>query len=270
MDSLSQTLCYSRLAPIQAATWGHPNTTGSPAIDYFISSDLAESEDAQDHYSETLIRLPSMGVYYERPVLAGPKHDKAHFGLDPQRRVYLCPQTLFKFHPDFDEVLRGILEADPVGDLVVIRSSTSQWNEDLLRRWERVLPDARNRVKFLASQPRPEFLHLLSVADVILDPFPFCGGNTSYEAIAVGTPVITLPGKYLRGRLTHAMYQRMQMTQPVATTPEDYVQLALQTATDASFRADLVQAIHQTGPTLFDNHDDVQAYETMLKQLFDG
>jgi len=270
MSSLSQTLCYSRMAPIQAVTWGHPNTTGSPAIDYFISSDLAEPEDAQDYYSETLIRLPSLGVYYERPSLEGTRRDKAHFGLDPKRRVYLCPQTLFKFHPEFDEVLSGILEADPGGDLAIIRSSTPQWNEDLLHRWERVLPDARNRVKFLASQPRTEFLHLLSIADVILDPFPFCGGNTSYEAIAIGAPVVTLPGKYLRGRLTHAMYNRMQMTQPVAATPEDYFHLALQIATNAIFREEVVQAIHQTSPILFDNHDDVQAYGTMLKQLFGG
>ena len=267
MDSLSQTLCYSRMAPIQAATWGHPNTTGSPAIDYFISSDLAEPDDAQDHYSETLIRLPSLGVYYERPSLAGTRRDKAHFGLDPKRRVYLCPQTLFKFHPDFDEVLRGILEANPGGDLAIIRSSTPEWNEDLLHRWERVLPDARNRLKFLASQPRPEFLHLLSIADVILDPFPFCGGNTSFEAIAIGAPVVTLPGKYLRGRLTHAMYERMQFPGLIASSVEHYVELALQVANNDRVSREIKEAMIPSSTKLFECAVDVRAYSEMLKRI---
>jgi uncharacterized protein (TIGR03032 family) len=265
MDCLSQTLCYSRMAPIQAATWGHPDTTGSPAIDYFISSDLAETEDADDHYSETLIRLPTLGVYYERPVLSGLRRDKAHFGLDPQRRVYLCPQTLFKFHPDFDEALRGILEADPDGDLVLIQSSTPEWNESLLKRWQNVLPDARKRVKFIPSQPRPEFLHLLSIADVMLDTFPFCGGNTSYEAIAVGTPVVTLPSEYLRGRLTYALYQRMQFPSLIASSVEHYVELALQIAHGDS--SEIRRTIVESSAELFDSSSDVQAYAEMLRNV---
>lgn len=264
MDSMSQVLCYSRMAPIQAVTWGHPDTTGSPAIDYFISSDLAEPEDAQDHYSEQLIRLPTMGVYYDRPTLDGPKLDKTHFGLDPKRRVYLCPQTLFKFHPDFDEALRGILEADSGGDLVLIQSSTPDWNIALLDRWKKVLPDASQRVKFIPSQSPSKFLHLLSAADVMLDPFPFCGGNTSYEAIAVGTPVVTMPGKYLRGRLTDAMYKRMQLPTLSVSSVDDYVKLSVRLANDASFCTEIKQTINETSPRLFNSLADVEAYSEAL------
>jgi protein O-GlcNAc transferase len=64
MDALTQSLCYSRMATIQAATWGHPDTSGSPAIDYFVSSTLAETVDAQTHYTERLECLPNLGVYY--------------------------------------------------------------------------------------------------------------------------------------------------------------------------------------------------------------
>ncbi len=147
-----------------------------------IAHHLAEPVDAQSHYSEQLVRLPNLGICYDRPELVGPPRTRQQYGLDPNRRVYLCPQTLFKFHPEFDRVLGQILESDPQVDLVVIESRNATWNNDLRQRWQRTLPDAEQRVRFLSSVPRADFLHLLTTADVMLDPFPFCGGNTTYEA----------------------------------------------------------------------------------------
>ena len=99
MDAVTYTLAFSRMAPIQCATWGHPDTTGSPAIDYFISSELLETAEADAHYTERLVRLPNLGTYYERPRLVGPAAVAEFFGLPADRHLYLCPQTLFKFHP---------------------------------------------------------------------------------------------------------------------------------------------------------------------------
>ena len=265
MDSLTQTLCYSRMAPIQAVTWGHPDTTGSPMMDFFISSQLAEPEDADTHYSEQLVKLSNLGICYERPELVGPRRTRQQFGLDPNRRVYLCPQTLFKFHPEFDQVLGQILEADPQGHLVVIESGTASWNDALRQRWLRTLPDASRRVRFLPSLPRADFLHLLAMADVMLDPFPFCGGNTTYEALAVGTPVVTLPGRYLRGRLTSAMYQLMGITTPIASTADEYVKLAVRLATDQDFGRDVRRSIVETRDVLFDVSSNALSFEEMLR-----
>ena len=44
-------------------------TTGVPAIDYYVSSTLVEVEEADAHYSETLVRLPSLLSYQHRPRL---------------------------------------------------------------------------------------------------------------------------------------------------------------------------------------------------------
>jgi len=122
-------------------------------------------------------------------------------------------------------------------------------------------------VKFLASQPRPEFLHLLTIADVILDPFPFCGGNTSYEAIAVGAPVITLPGKYLRGRLTHAMYRRIERPSLIASSVEQYVELALQVANNDSESSQVKESMIYSSSKLSESLDDVRAYSEMLSRI---
>src|SRR5205085_4332807 len=67
MDKVSAQLAAQRLTAVQCASWGHPVTSGFPTVDYFISSELMEPADGQAHYSERLIRLPNLSIYYEAP-----------------------------------------------------------------------------------------------------------------------------------------------------------------------------------------------------------
>lgn len=261
MDSLTQSLCYSRMAPIQAATWGHPVTSGSPMIDHFLSTALAEPDGASDHYTERLESLPNLGVYYERPHRDVKRRDKESFGIRPRPHTYLCPQTAFKFHPAFDQALGGILEADPEAELVVIGGRVGAWTDTLKRRWAKALPDGLGRVSFLDPMCRNDFLDLLSTADVILDPYPFGGGNTSYEAFAVATPVVTCPGDFLRGRLTAAMYQRMGVRSMIASDTAEYIKIAVALASDPQSNLTARQAIAEASSILFENREDVLALE---------
>ncbi len=54
MEPLTYFLAFARLAPVQCVTWGHPQTTGIPTVDYFVSSQLCEPSDGDSHYSERL------------------------------------------------------------------------------------------------------------------------------------------------------------------------------------------------------------------------
>ena len=67
MDTFTYFLAFSRLAPVQITSWGHPNSSGIPSIDYFISSRDLEVDTGDDHYSETLVRLKNPPTYYYRP-----------------------------------------------------------------------------------------------------------------------------------------------------------------------------------------------------------
>lgn len=265
MDALTQTLCYSRMAPIQGVMWGHPDTTGSPAIDYFISTALAEPAQADEHYSECLVRLRTMGICYERPQKTGKARDRDYFGLNTDSHLYLCPQTLFKFHPSFDPVLRDILTADPQGELVLIEGSNPHWATALKDRWHKSMPEAISRIRFLPTMPHAEFLQLLSLGDVMLDTFPFGGGNTTYEALALGLPVVTLPSSFLRGRLGLAMLRRMEMEQElVATSPAQFVELAVRLGGDQPFNQRVREAIRQSSGVLYENEEDTLVFEEML------
>ena len=102
MDMATFGLAFARLAPVQCVTWGHPLTTGIPSIDYFLSWAGAEPADADRHYSERLIRMQSFPTCYRTPQFDPARVKREHFGIPPDRTLYLCLQTLFKFHPAFD------------------------------------------------------------------------------------------------------------------------------------------------------------------------
>jgi predicted O-linked N-acetylglucosamine transferase (SPINDLY family) len=250
MMPYSYTLAFERVAPVQLVTWGHPVTTGLPTIDYFLSSTALEPPGSEAFYSEQLLRLPRLGVYYEPPEPPGAVSVE-EFGLGERDHVYVCPQTLFKFHPRFDSLLAEILRRDPLGVLLLIEGRYPAWTQLLRERWQRTMPDVVARIRFLPKLPRPKFLELLAVSHVMLDPILFGGGNTSYEALGLGLPVVTWPDPFLRSRLTTAMYEQMGWTELVADSAAQYVDKAVALGTDRAYRDTCRRTILELSGAIF-------------------
>ncbi|MBK8726919.1 MAG: tetratricopeptide repeat protein [Holophagaceae bacterium] len=262
MEPTTWLLAFARLAHVQCVTFGHPDTTGIPNLDYWVSSDCFEPEGAADHYSEKLHLLHDVGTlaYYYPPRDPDPR-TRAHYGLPETGALYVCPQTLFKFHPDFDAILEGILRGDPDGVLILLRNDIPHWRDQLLARFRRRFPDLLDRVRFLGRLDEDDFNGLLTLADAVLDTPHFNGMNTSLQAFAMGAPVVTLPQAFQRGRHTRGMYARMGWMDLVATSPEDYVALVLRLARDRGFRAAAVGEIEARRGVLFEDMSVVRQFE---------
>jgi protein O-GlcNAc transferase len=262
MDPVTLALAASRVAPRQAATWGHPVTTGLPTIDDFLSAESAETSDSDAHYTERLIRFTRLGVCYERPEFDPALCRKEAFGVDASTPLLTCPQSLFKLHPDFDGVLSRVMDELPTARLVLIEGRHPEWRARLEARWGRLTgPDFRDRVVWLPSQPREKFLGLLKAADVVLDTFPFCGGNSSYETLAAGTPLVTLPTRLLRGRLTHAMHEKMGWTELVATDADVYASKVVRIVRETDYAATCRHEIAARVGTLLEDTAAVNEWE---------
>ncbi len=253
MDPFSYLLAQTRLAPVQCVTWGHPVTTGIPTIDYFISSKALEPDDAQTQYSEKLILLDSLPTYYFKPQLQGPSSPRAEFGWDDTDHIYLCPQSLYKFHPDFDPILAEILRQDPLGKLILLDPGQAAVCEQLKQRFSQSMPDVLDRVQFVPGCSREKFLQLLTCATVMLDPLHFGGGNTTYEALAFGIPIVTLPSAFMRGRVTAACYQRMGLSQFVTQSPAEYVARACEWAKHPEIRRQAQASILEKNGILYED-----------------
>ncbi|MBD6617601.1 tetratricopeptide repeat protein [Komarekiella sp. 'clone 1'] len=263
MAPLSYFLAFARLAPVQCMTWGHPSTTGIPNMDYFLSAEVFESDNAQDHYSEHLIQLKQPGIYYTQPTLPLPA-SRETFGLPPEGSLYLCPQSSFKFHPEFDQIIGDLLRRDPQGWFVLLEGISSHWDELLRQRWVENIPDVANRICIMRRLSYEEYLQLLILGDVMLDPIHFGGGNTSLEAFAAGLPIVTWPGDYLRSRLTYGFYQQMGLLDCVAWDAKSYIEMAYRLVHDLEWRSHIQQEIQKRASVLYEN----QAAITEIARFF--
>ena len=89
---------------------------------------------------------------------------------------------------------------------------------------------------------------------MVLDTIHFNGGATTFDALSTGTPVVTLPGLYMRGRQTHVLYRRMGVTDCVVSTPEEYVDRAVRLASDQGYRREVQERIPSGEPSYLRGH----------------
>lgn len=254
MDPMTYALSYGRWARRSVVFWGHPVGPSTGGIDSFISSDLLERPGSEPDYAEDLQLWPTLPAYYDRPdVSQVPAVDacRQRFSLPPDQRLYLCPQSLFKLHPEYDAVLDAILERDPSARIGLIEGLSRHWRARLEARWARSAPRLLESVVWFPRVSEADFLALLRAADVVLDPIHFGGGNTSYEALALGVPIVTWPGPYARSRVTQACYRQMGIAGPVAASTESYVDLAFQLANHTDLRHWHTQRIQDSAYALY-------------------
>lgn len=262
-------LAHARLAPIQCVSAGHPMTTGLATIDYFISSQWLEGDKAQDHYIEQVLTLPTLPVIYEDFPYSKETHHRSHFGLPQEGRIYFCCQTLFKVHPAMDEVFKKILEQDSQGWIVFSYQGTAL-AEQLHRRLQQTLGSLSTRCVFIPRVHQHSFFDLLQEADVLLDTFPFSGGNTAFQGLAMGIPIVTMDTQELRGTSTKALYAMMEMDEGVAKTSTEYAEKCLHIAQNPDVRNQIRQKILDRKHLLFSQKEQViEAYEHAFQGMID-
>lgn len=271
MNPYTYYLSFARLAPVQAVTIGHAETSGVPNIDYFLSSEMTEPADASEHYSETLIKLSCLPTYYYRPEAPSDPFSRRDYGLSEDERLYVYPQSLFKIHPDFDAVFGELLRRDPGGRLVLIDDGKDgNWRQLLIERFQRSFPDAVERVTFLPRMPYEKFLGLLLLADALLDNPYLSGTNSGLEAFGVGAPMVAWPGKYCSGRCVTACYNQMGLSNLIAEDEDSYLKLVLRLAQDVDFKHRMEAEINANSHKLFETHETVREMESFFIAAYEA
>lgn len=270
MGAQNYLLANMRLASVQMAAWGHPVTTGSSEIDHFISCDAMEPANAQQHYRERLLTLPGIGVSYAMPTSVAPL-TRAQLGIAEDRHIYVCPQSLFKVHPDNDDVFCELMARDEKAVLLFFQGNhaalTQQFSTRLSERMQAHGLPQRHQVKFLPRMDAAGFRGVLSLANVVLDTLHWSGGNTSLDALAVGAPIITLPGSFMRGRQTMAMLRAMGLDELIVMNRGDYVALACEVARDQTRRAAIKGKIIKQRGAIFEQREPIEALERLLESV---
>jgi predicted O-linked N-acetylglucosamine transferase (SPINDLY family) len=267
MDPMSVKLASLRLAPMQAASWGHPETTGLPTIDCYLSAQGMEPDDAQANYTEELVALPHLGCYVQRSA-EQPPAALDDLGIDLPSPLLLCPGTPFKYAPEHDRVFPRIARQLERCRFVFFTHWTQALSEKLRLRLVRAFDqeglDFGRYVSFLPWLTRPAFFGLMQRADVFLDTIGFSGFNTALQAIQCGLPVVTLQGRFLRGRLASGLLRRIGLQELVTGGEDQYVALAVKLARDRAYRADVRRRIEASRQLLYEDVAPIRALEDFL------
>ena len=269
MGQATFALASMRLAPRQYAAWGHPVTTGHATIDGFLSCAAMEPEGADLHYTEKLIRLPGIGTRFRRQTLPAPIEREA-YSLPRDATLLLCPQSLFKIHPDNDALFARVLIANPRAMLVLFagrhRAVTDQFMRRLARCFEQHGLPIRERTRVLPQLPHEDYLAVNLACDAMLDTMRWSGGQTSVDALDCGLPVVTLPGSMMRGRQSAGMLSLLGLHELIAADPDDYVGIATRLCQDGTWRGGLAASIRERNGMLFDDPAPLEALEAFYRE----
>lgn len=269
MDPETLRLASLRLAPLQLASWGHPITTGLPTIDAYLSAEAFEPADAQDAYTERLVRLPRLGCCYAASAFTHEDVDPAALGIRHDAPILLCPGTPYKYTPEHDWVYPEIARRTGRCRLVFFAQNPRATCEALMQRLKQAFEQAGleydRYVVFTPVLERPRFLGLMRRAEAMLDTIGFSGFNTAMQAVGCGLPIVAREARFMRGRFASGILRQMGMDDWVATSNDQYVQLAVTMATDEARRRDARSRIQASRDALFDDLTTVRALEDFLQ-----
>lgn len=267
MDATSAKLASLRLAPVQAVTWGHPETTGLPTMDYYLSAAALEPPGAQENYTERLEPLPGIGCWIahrSRPLAMD-------LALPAGRPRLVCPGTAFKYTARHDAIFTAIAARVPQCTLIFFRSEPAALTRKLEARLSRAFRaaglDFERHVAFLPWQNLESFRGVLAQSDLYLDTLGFSGFNTALQALECDLPIVGYEGRFLRGRFASGMLQHIGLPELVARSDAAYIELAVALANDAERRADLRRRIARQREALYEDPRPVAALEAFIERV---
>ena len=223
-----------RAAPVQVSWLDYFHSTGVSAIDVLFSDAVSSPAASFKHYSERVLHLPSGRLSYTPPAAPAP------------RRRTEGPIRFGSFN------------------------RVSKINDEVLDAWSRIIagvPDSRLRLKarvFDGADDRAYFLdrcarfripiekievlgystHVETFAvyadvDIALDPFPFSGCATSFDALWMGIPVVTKIGETMVSRQTASLLSSLNLEQCITSDKDGYVRAAIELASNTEFLSEL-------------------------------
>ena len=216
----------NRVAPFQISWLATCNTVGIKNIDYLISDKNLITVDEEKDYPEKILKLENIwnahcGYNFERKFNKSPCEDHNYFTFG----------SLNNFHKLSDETIstwsKILLRCDYAK--LILKSSNFECNIDKIKEKFKKY-DVVDKIEVLDKKNYPYKENHLSVYDNIdlaLDPFPYNGVATTFEALWKGVPVIVLKGSNFNSRCGFSIISNTGFNELIANSIEEYVDKAV-------------------------------------------
>jgi len=280
LDSLTNNLCCKVMAykpaPVQV-TWLGWDASGIPTIDYYIADPYVLPINAQDYYTEKIWRLPHTYIAVDGFEAGVPTLRREQLDIPNDAVVYLSSQTGYKRHPKTARWQMRILKAVPNSYFLIKGFADEESIKGFFHQIAAEEGVDMQQLRFLPKVPS-EALHRgnLTIADIVLDTYPYNGATTTLETLWMCIPLVTRVGEQFAARNSYTMMMNAGVTEGIAWTDEEYIEWGVRMGKDEALRQQIAWKLQQSRKTspLWNGRqftrDMEQAYEQMWQIYLGG
>ena len=214
-----------KLAPIQISWLGYCNSTGIKEMDYIIADPYTIKKENENFFSEKILRLPN--IWSSHSIIEEVTINELPF----IKNKYFTFGSFNNFRKISDENIKVWSEIlKKVKKSKLLLKSYSQldinYKKYLLDKFEKF--KVNKQIHFLdITHDREKHLAMYNEVDLSLDTFPYNGGNTSFESIWMGVPVLTLPGEKFVSRYGTSINSNLKLNDFISKDTDDYILKAI-------------------------------------------
>ena len=257
-------LFKNRLAPKQISWLGYCNTSGLDNMDYLIADKNLIYEDEKNSYSEKIIYLPKIW--------------NCHSGLNSVRSPSVAPflkekNITFGSFNNFNKINDRVINVwsqillKVKNSKLILKSSLKIDKNFLKKEFEKY--GVIDSIIFLEKRKLESHYNLYKKIDIALDTFPYNGVTTTFEALSMGVPVITMTGYNFNSRCGESIIKNLGIENLIANNEDDYILKAQNMAKDneklLELRKKIYDISHET--PLFDTKQFSQDFFSILEKI---
>ncbi|MBX9459290.1 MAG: glycosyl transferase [Rhizobium sp.] len=229
-----------RPAPVIVNFCGFPGTMASPFHQYVITDPQIVPPENEIYYTEKVLHI-ACDQPVDRKRQIAPPQTRAEWGLPEDAFIYACFNGMQKITQQCFGRWMAILTATP-GSYLWLLGGDEEANERLKVMAKQSGVDAA-RLIFAAKTPNARHLARIALADLFLDTFPYGAHSTAGDALTVGLPVLTFPGKGFASRFCTSIVAAAGADELICSDPNEYVRKAVEFAHDRPRLAAIRQSI---------------------------
>jgi predicted O-linked N-acetylglucosamine transferase (SPINDLY family) len=262
-------ILVQRPAPVQVSYLGLPGTSAVPGIDWMIADRFVMPPSLLPYCTEKPMYLPRCYQVSDRQrevaPLPDPQSHRARYGLPAGAFVFCSFNNNHKFTAEMFSAWMRIVAAVPSSVLWLLADNDTA-RENMLRQAD-AHGVARERLVFAPRVSPAEYLARFTLADLMLDTFPFNAGTTASDALWMGTPIVTRTGRTYISRMAGSLLTAVGLPDLITDDLAGYERLAItlgrEPARVASYKRYLAE--HGRASPLFDMPQIVRDIEAQFE-----
>ena len=256
----------NRIAHNQVSWLGYCNTTGLDNMDYLITDRNLIKKEEEKYYSEKIIYLPNIwnchsGINYLRKKINSPTSSNNHI-------TFGCFNNFMKINDNVIQTWSKILKLSKNSKLL-LKSSMEKDNNRRIKKKFAEYGISDSIIFHEHDKNFQDHLKLYEKVDVALDTFPYNGVTTSFEALFMGVPVLTMAGYNFNSRCGASINKNLKLDYLISKDQEDYINKAVELSNDIKKLNDLRNFIFENviDSSLFDNVSFSKSFFNMVEEI---